>query len=141
MANRRCGECTLCCTYLRIGAADGSDWKLPWKTCKHCLGRRCAIYADRPDPCRDFRCLWLADTVIPKKFRPDKVKAFLTTSTSQNALIVYCREKDRTALTNGKSRFSKYLIGLANANPVVVLTEKGTQPIGAYANRINVTVT
>lgn len=140
MVNRRCGECTLCCTYLRIGAPDGTDWKKPWITCKHCLGRKCSIYVDRPDPCRDFKCAWLADTFIPKKFRPDKVKAFLTASKSQNALIVYCREKDKVELTGGNSRFSKYLLGLAEANPVVVLTEKGAEPIGAYAKRINVTV-
>lgn len=84
--------------------------------------------------------MWLADTFIPKKFRPDKVNAFLTASKEQNALIVYCRGKDKPELTGGKSRFSKYLLALANANPVVVLTEKGTQPIGAFANRINVTV-
>ena len=141
MAKRRCGECTLCCTYLRVGEADGTDWKRPWKTCKHCLGHKCSIYIDRPDPCRDFKCLWLADTVIPKKFRPDKVNAFLTASKSQNALIVYCREKDKVELISGKSRFSKYLLGLAKANPVVVLTEKGTQPIGSFAKRINVTLT
>ena len=84
--------------------------------------------------------MWLADTFIPKKFRPDKVKAFLTASQDQNALIVYCRERDKTETTEGKSRFSKYLLGLANTNPVVVLTEKGAEPIGSYARRINVTV-
>lgn len=130
----------MCCTYLRIGAPDGSDWKKAWKTCKHCLGRKCSIYVDRPEPCRDFKCLWLADAFIPKKFRPDKVKAFLTESESQNALIAYCHERDKIELTGGKTRFSKYLLALANANPVVILTDKGTEPIGAYAKRIKLTL-
>ena len=88
-----------------------------------------------------MNCERLSDTVIPKKFRPDKVSAFLTVSQSQNALIVYCRDKDKIELTRGKCRFSKFLLGLANVNPVVILTEAGTQPIGAFANRINITVT
>ena len=137
---RRCGECTLCCTYLRIGAPDGSDWKKPWVTCKHCLGRKCSIYDDRPDPCRQFECLWLTDTFIPKKFRPDKVNAFFVESEEGPAFIVHCSEKNKRIITGGKSRFSKYLLGLATANPVVVLTEKGSEPIGSYAKRINVTV-
>jgi hypothetical protein len=137
---RRCGECTLCCTYPRIGAPDGTDWKKPWITCKHCLGRKCSIYEDRPDPCRQFECLWLIDTFIPKKFRPDKVNAFFVESKEGNAFIVHCSEKNKRIITGGKSRFSKYLLGLASANPVVVLTEKGAEPIGSYARRINVTV-
>ena len=40
----------------------------------------------------------------------------------------------------GNSRFSKYLLGLANTNPVAVLTEKGATPMGSYARRINVIV-
>lgn len=137
---RRCGECTLCCTYLRIENPHDVEWKKPWVTCRHCLGRKCSIYVDRPEPCSQFECLWLADTFIPKKFRPDKVNAFFVESKEGNALIVHCREKDRRAITGGKTRFSKYLLGLASANPVVVLTEKGTQPIGSYAKRIEVTV-
>jgi hypothetical protein len=138
--SRRCGDCTLCCTYLRIPAADDSTWKKPWRQCQHCLGRKCSIYVDRPDPCRVFKCLWLADSAIPRKFRPDKVKAFLAASKEQNAIIVYCTEKDKISLIGGKSRFSQYLLGLAGNNPVVVLSEKGAKPIGSYANRIKVTV-
>jgi Fe-S-cluster containining protein len=130
----------LCCTYLRIGAPDGSDWKQAWVTCRHCLGRKCSIYDRRPEPCRQFECLWLAETFIPKKFRPDKVNAFLVASKEGNAFIAHCREKDKLELTRGQSRFSKYLLGLASANPVVVLTEKSAEPIGAYAKRIDVTL-
>ena len=57
-----------------------------------------------------------------------------------NALIVHCSERNKRTIIGGKSRFSKYLLGLANANPVVVLTEKGAEPIGSNAGRINVTV-
>jgi len=137
---RRCGECTLCCTYPRIGAPDGADWKKAWVTCKHCLGRKCSIYDERPEPCRQFECLWLADTFIPKKFRPDKVNAFIVESKEGNAFVVHCGEKDKLVLMKGQSRFSKYILALAEANPVVVLTEKGAEPIGAYANRMCVTI-
>lgn len=58
---RSCGDCTACCTV--IGVADLK--KPEWTLCQHCSPKRtsravpgCKIYATRPQPCRDYHCLW-----------------------------------------------------------------------------------
>jgi hypothetical protein len=40
--------------------------------CAHACSRGCRIYADRPQSCIDFNCVWLQGSV-PKAYRPDKV--------------------------------------------------------------------
>lgn len=61
---RACGPCQLCCRLPEIEALD----KPANRACVHCrsvealmaapaLGG-CLIYPDRPQPCRDFSCLW-----------------------------------------------------------------------------------
>lgn len=69
-----CGACTLCCTVMRV---DMGPPKPEYVTCQHCTGRSCGIYADRPEPCHDFQCLWLASqqmraTAMDPALRPDR---------------------------------------------------------------------
>jgi hypothetical protein len=74
---RECGDCTLCCKVMAIEqlAKPASSW------CPHCKpGRGCQIYADRPDECRSFNCLWLANDRLDERWRPSKSKLVLTTS-------------------------------------------------------------
>lgn len=45
--------------------------------CEHCTARGCAIYADRPEACATFECLWLASQqapslALPASMRPDR---------------------------------------------------------------------
>jgi hypothetical protein len=69
---RECGECNLCCKLPRVDAVE----KPANKWCKHARkGAGCGIYADRPDACRSYACVWLAYPEITDKFdlkRPDK---------------------------------------------------------------------
>jgi hypothetical protein len=68
---RRCGSCTLCCKVLGISVLDkpAGSW------CRHCVpGQGCGIYADRPDECASFACLWLADPHFPDALKPDRSK-------------------------------------------------------------------
>ncbi|MEM9302400.1 MAG: hypothetical protein AAGE01_09840 [Pseudomonadota bacterium] len=47
------------------------------KWCQHCKpGAGCTIYESRPDPCREFECLWLVDSagLLPEEARPDRSK-------------------------------------------------------------------
>lgn len=64
---RACGECTLCCYFLRIPETDSAEYSL----CKHCDGG-CTIYDERPAQCCNFECLWLRQPQIPEALRPDK---------------------------------------------------------------------
>src|SRR5262245_21957323 len=47
--------CTLCCKTFRIEELNKP--RMTW--CQHCTKKACGIYHDRPQSCRDFRCLWL----------------------------------------------------------------------------------
>ena len=68
-----CGECDLCCRLLGNEALGNP----PGPLCGHYDGG-CAIYTDRPAPCRGFHCLWLKAERLPAaarlgaEWRPDK---------------------------------------------------------------------
>lgn len=49
----------------------------PHKWCKHACAKGCSIYADRPQECVDFHCLWLIDERIPDYWKPSYSKMVL----------------------------------------------------------------
>ena len=64
---RSCADCTMCCKVLPIEALNkpANQW------CQHCqVGQGCKIYAERPDECRGFNCMWLVDAKIPVELAP-----------------------------------------------------------------------
>ena len=70
MTDRECGSCSECCRALDVLAVEspaGQD-------CVHQQGEGggCGIYADRPQGCRPYACLWL-EGVLPLDERPDRV--------------------------------------------------------------------
>lgn len=71
-SRRECGSCTACCTVFDVSELE----KGMFETCKHVCEVGCAIYEDRPEPCRAFRCQWLrglleVDGTIDPALRPD----------------------------------------------------------------------
>ena len=57
-----CEDCNACCAILRIDKKFLS-WRDTDKNANEMcdqLDNKCKIYATRPEPCRDFKCLWLA---------------------------------------------------------------------------------
>lgn len=68
--HRQCGDCSLCCSALRIMTFN----KPAGHFCQYCPTGRggCEIYTIRPTECRAFSCLWL-DGELPRPWRPDKV--------------------------------------------------------------------
>jgi hypothetical protein len=73
---RACGSCTQCCKTMKVEAPSLHKAKDVW--CPHCeIGRGCTIYAERPQPCRDFECLWLRGSGS-EAMRPDRCKVVLT---------------------------------------------------------------
>jgi uncharacterized protein len=73
-AGKACGSCTMCCSALEIAELKKPAGRL----CGNCrLGAGCAIYADRPQVCRDYECDWLMSRDLPRGLRPDLVGAIL----------------------------------------------------------------
>jgi len=71
---RRCGECSLCCTVLRVDPLR----KLGGVPCVHqdVDAPGCAIHPTRPAICRAYTCLWLRGG-LDDADRPDRLGAVL----------------------------------------------------------------
>ena len=70
---RSCGGCTACCDELAV-VGDGTK-KPPGVRCVNCTpGFGCGIYESRPQPCRNFHCLWLSLDGLDDSWRPDNSK-------------------------------------------------------------------
>lgn len=65
---RSCGQCTACCRILAIEALAKPAGTL----CRHNTGVACAIYAERPDACVRWHCLWRRIGALPDALRPDR---------------------------------------------------------------------
>lgn len=67
---RTCGDCTVCCTVLKVASPDFSK---PADTpCAHLGARGCTIHAVRPRICRDWYCGWRRVAAMPEAARPDR---------------------------------------------------------------------
>jgi len=87
-SQRTCGPCTLCCKLMAIPEVPTpvNEW------CKHAKkGQGCAIYADRPEPCRTFTCAWLMGE-LPEWARPDKIHGVVNGVTTKDAQIIQVAE-------------------------------------------------
>ncbi|MBL8678172.1 MAG: hypothetical protein JNK05_03360 [Myxococcales bacterium] len=68
LEGRTCGECAACCTVMAIPVLA----KPARRACDHVRRSGCGIYDERPEPCRDFHCLWLRGAVGDgEESRPD----------------------------------------------------------------------
>lgn len=67
--SRPCGECTACCTVLRLTKLDGFA-KAEGECCRHEEGG-CRIYPSRPKTCKNFMCSWKSG-YLPEDLRPDR---------------------------------------------------------------------
>lgn len=86
MTDRTCGGCTFCCKVMSI-----DELKKPsslW--CPHAdIGKGCKIYEDRPQSCRNFRCHWLDNEMLPDAMRPDKSKVIFFERKQERRLQVH----------------------------------------------------
>src|SRR5262245_12567524 len=73
-ADRRCGDCTACCTVLVVEElAKPMRW-----SCDHQAWGGCRIYEVRPETCRQFNCLWLRGALpADQALRPDRLGVIL----------------------------------------------------------------
>jgi hypothetical protein len=70
LADRACGDCTVCCTVLTV---DTPDLKKPAGTpCEKLSAHGCSIHAVRPPICRTWFCAWRRLAAMPDAARPDR---------------------------------------------------------------------
>lgn len=149
---RPCGECSLCCKLLDIGAAEGFPFEKPaGQWCPHCSpGKGCQIrHTDFPDVCHSYQCAWKFPRVgLPEEMRPDKVHAIfelddhLPNFPNDAIVHVTCDYKNPSAQTS-LPRLMDYLEeqterGLSfvvNAGPFGLAISKNPQIQAALAER------
>jgi Fe-S-cluster containining protein len=95
-ASRRCGECSLCCTVLRVD-------ELAKPAGRDCVHQRraadaggppgCAIHPTRPSICRSYRCLWLQGGLEDDE-RPDAIGGVVDLETTGIGLRLAIREAE-----------------------------------------------
>lgn len=93
-----CGSCTLCCTVMKVTPPLPTAPKPAHTPCGHCTGTGCAIYNDRPEPCRTFMCWWLGSQAVrelrlPGTLRPDRTGVVLDMN-SAGYVIAHCHRPD-----------------------------------------------
>lgn len=68
MSGRKCGECTLCCSLLKVVPLQ----KPAYEKCTHQKAGGCGIYSVRPRACEIWSCQWLIGKDAEKLKRPDQ---------------------------------------------------------------------
>jgi hypothetical protein len=70
LEDRSCGDCTACCTVLKV---DSPDFRKPAGVrCVHLGAGGCGIHPVRPTICRTWFCVWRRMATLPDAARPDR---------------------------------------------------------------------
>lgn len=82
-----CGGCTACCTIMRVEMQP--EPKPARCRCEHAIKHGCAIYDTRPEPCREWACMWRISQDEPgirmaSALRPDRSGVVLELNTAGN---------------------------------------------------------
>jgi len=139
---RACGACTLCCKVIGIGALakPAGAW------CAHCrIGRGCAIYETRPQECRTFFCMWLADARLGDEWKPDLSKMVVTTADEGRTVEIRCdpgfpqawrREPYRSQIAQWAEAARSYdgMVIVAVGRLVTLVAVEGDFPRGVMAD-------
>ena len=97
-ASRHCGECSLCCTLLRVDAL-GKAGGTPCVCLRDAGG--CEIHARRPAICRSYRCLWLQGG-LEEADRPDQLGAIVDLESTGESVRLVIREAQRGQLERNR---------------------------------------
>ena len=116
MGSRACGECTLCCTLLRVDELS----KLGGSPCRYLRAAPelpgCGIHAQRPAICRAYSCLWLSGGLDPED-RPDRLGAVLDVATEGSVTRLRVHEAWRGAYA-GSPRLREIVASYRESMPV-----------------------
>jgi len=79
---RSCEGCNACCIVFRIDALE----KAPGIPCEHLAGKRCGIYLDRPQTCRNYHCPWIRG-LLPNWMKPAKCGVLVEDQTGKEGRL------------------------------------------------------
>lgn len=103
---RKCGTCDACCVSMEVPGVN----KPKDTPCMHLKSgtKKCSIYADKPEECSSFQCLWVMG-LGNSKDRPDRSGIFLYGSTSVfgDAIIASETWLDSSKQPKGKATLEK----------------------------------
>jgi hypothetical protein len=97
---RSCGECTLCCTLLRVDELKKRGGTPCRELRRAPASPGCGIHASRPGICRAYACLWLSGG-LEEGDRPDRLGAVLDIVTE--GLVTRLRVHEATPGVSGRS--------------------------------------
>jgi hypothetical protein len=69
LPEHQCDGCQVCCVAFEV--QDPFLNKAAGVPCEHLNGHGCSIHQWRPQPCRNFHCLWRLMPALPEHWRPD----------------------------------------------------------------------
>lgn len=99
---RECGDCTACCTALRIDELNAPAYT----PCQHLGDKGCSIYEDRPHhPCRVFTCAWLQGHMGEDE-RPDKAGGIVWQTKENERIITVVSELEGMEPSSRLLRFA-----------------------------------
>lgn len=97
---RSCGTCNLCCTVMAVGDCVPEPKPKNVKCRQLTVLGQCGIYAERPQSCRDFRCLWLMG-MLPEELKPSRVNAVADANGDGTMIVFHIHPRDRGAHRRG----------------------------------------
>lgn len=111
-----------------MGVLDMLPPKAPGVRCVQVCSRGCRVYAERPQSCRDFACVWVQGG-LPKWMRPDKVGIVFTVDQDGERLVGFW---DPARPLHWLRQVRGYLLALGLQGADVVVGPAGGQPQRAY---------
>lgn len=129
--HRECGRCQACCVAPRLDERD----KPAYTRCRDLVRSGCRNYKSRPDPCRQYKCLWLQGWGA-KDDRPDKTGAMFTARDhAEHGPWVSLHVVGRKALTTRRVR--KAVVGLIQKTVVIEMQSESMRMLGGPAERVD----
>ena len=71
---KSCDGCALCCKVMAVTEIQKPKDIWCSQIDRHSGGRECKVYAERPNACRSFSCLWLLSQSRPGQEMPDELR-------------------------------------------------------------------
>lgn len=98
-SGRGCGDCSACCTLMRVDMVPvAADHKPERTRCGYQCKSGCSIYEAKPESCTTFMCLWLAmelfENRMLREWRPDRVGAVVDVN-EVGTITVHLKHENR----------------------------------------------